>query len=50
LRQRGADAFGLVGLLTKENAPARERVLPIFVERDDLDRDMPGEGIVFELA
>ena len=61
LRRRGAaysltrsrsrpSSVGVVGLVTKENAPRDKPVLPVFVERHDVDRDVTRQRILLELA
>ena len=50
LRQRRADAFGRRRLVDEGERAARQRVLAVFVERDDLDRNVPRQRIVLELA
>ncbi len=40
----------VVGLVTKEKAPLRQRVLAVLVERDDLHRNVPGQRVLLELA
>ncbi len=50
LRQRRAHAFGRGRLVDKGKRAARQRVLAVLVERDDLDRDVPGQRVVLELA
>ena len=50
LRQRRADAFGRGRLVDEGKRAARQRVLAVFVERDDLHRNVPGQRIVLELA
>ena len=42
--------FGRGRLVDKGKCAARQRVLAILVQRDDLNRDMPGQRIVLELA
>ena len=40
----------VVGLVTNENAPRRKRMLAVFVQRDDLHRDVAGQRILLELV
>ena len=48
--KRGADAFGRRRLVDEGERAARQRVLAVLVERDDLHRNVPGQRIVLELA
>ena len=50
LRQRRADALGRGRLVDEGERAARQRVLTVFVERDDLHRNVPRQRIVLELA
>ena len=50
LRQRRADALGGGRLVDEGEGAARQRVLAVFVQRDDLDRDVARQRIVLELA
>ena len=49
-RERLVDAFARGRLVDEGEGAARETVLAVLVERDDLYRDMPGERILLELA
>ena len=48
--ERGLDALGRRGLGDKGERSARQGVLAIFVKRDDLNRNMPGQRVLLELA
>ena len=48
--QRLVDAFARRRLVDEGEGAARQAVLAVFVERDDLNRDMPGERVLLELA
>ena len=50
LRQRRADALGRRRLVDEGERTARQRMLTVFVERDDLHRNVPRQRIVLELA
>ena len=50
LRQRRADALGRRRLVDEGERAARQRMLTVFVERDDLHRNVPRQRIVLELA
>jgi len=50
LRQCRADAFGGGRLADERERAAGEGMLAVFVQRDDLDRDVPRQRIVLELA
>src|SRR6516225_1569745 len=50
LRKRGTDAFGRCRLVDERERPAGQRVLPILIQGNDLDRDVPRQWIVLELA
>ncbi len=50
LGQRGGDPFGRGRLVDEGEGAARQRMLAVFVERDDLHRDVPRQRIVLELA
>ena len=43
-------ASGVVGLVTKAEGPPREAMLTIFVERDDLNRNMARQRILLKLT
>ena len=49
-RQRGFDALGGRRLGHEGERAARQRVLAVLVERDDLHRNVPGQRILLELA
>ena len=49
-RQRRVDALGGGRLGDEGEGAARERVLAVLVERDDLHRDVPGQRVLLELA
>ena len=49
-RQRGVDAFGRRRLGDEGEGAARQRVLAVLVERDDLHRDVPRQRVLLELA
>ncbi len=49
-RQRRVDAFGRRRLGDEREGAARQRVLAVLVERDDLHRDVPRQRILLELA
>ena len=49
LRERRTDAFGRCRLVDERERPAGQRVLPILIQGNDLDRDVPRQRIVFEL-
>ena len=40
---------GVVGLVTKGEGPARQAVMPVFIQRQHLDRDVPGGRILFQM-
>ena len=48
--KRRADALGRGRLVDEGERAARQRVLAVLVERDDLDRNVPRQRIVLELA
>ena len=50
LRQRRRDAFGRGRLVDEGEGTARQRMLAVLVERDDLHGDVAGQRIVLELA
>ena len=50
LRQRFRDALGRGRLVDKGERAARERMLAVLVQRDDLHRNVPGKRVVLELA
>ncbi len=49
-RQRLVDALARRRLVDEGEGAARETVLAVFVERDDLHRNVPGQRILLELA
>ena len=49
-RQRLGDAFARRRLGDEGEGAARQPVLAVLVERDDLHRDMPGQRVLLELA
>ena len=49
-RERVVDAFARRRLVDESEGAARQAMLAIFVERDDLHRNMPGERVLLELA
>ncbi len=50
LGQRRADAFGRGRLADVGECAARQSVLLVFVERDDLNRNVPRQRVVLQLA
>ena len=48
--ERGVDAFGRGRLGDEREGAARQRVLAVLVERDDLHRDVAGQRVLLELA
>ena len=48
--ERGVDAFGRGRLGDEREGAARQRVLAILVERDDLHRDVARQRVLLELA
>ena len=50
LGQCRGDAFGGRRFVDEGEGAARQRVLAVFVERDDLDRNVPRQRIMLELA
>ena len=49
-RQRRLEILGRARLVDEGEGAAGKPVLAIFVERDDLHRDMPGGGVLLQLA
>ena len=49
-RERRVDAFGRGRLGDEREGAARQRVLAVLVERDDLHRDVPRQRVLLELA
>ncbi len=48
--QGGLQALGCGGLGYEGESPAGQSVLPVFVQRDDLHRDVPGGRILLQLT